>query len=169
MQQLTAWSGRIDRFNGCVGRGVSWLVLAIVLGQFGLVAARYLFGVGSIWAGEAVIYAHATLFMLASAWTLSAGGHVRVDIFYADAKPRNKAWIDLGGAILLLLPFTLVLLWFGLPYASRSWIVLERSQESSGLPLVFLLKSLIPLFALLMALQGLAQAIKAIDTLSRPR
>ena len=68
--------------------------------------------------------------------------------------------IDLAGALLLLLPFALVLLWLALPYAARSWAILERSQETSGLPLVFVLKTLIPLFALLMALQGIAQAIR---------
>jgi TRAP-type mannitol/chloroaromatic compound transport system permease small subunit len=116
-----------------------------------------------------VIYAHATLFMLAAAWTLRAGGHVRVDVFYAEASPRAKAIIDLVGSLLLLLPFAAVLVWLSVPYAVRSWAILERSQETSGLPLVYLLKTLIPLFALLMALQGIAQAIRAIQALARPR
>jgi len=152
---------RIDRFNTGIGRAVAWLALVVVLLQFALVVARYLFGLGSIWLTEAVIYAHASLFMLACAWTLRAGGHVRVDIFYADASPRTKAKIDLIGALLLLLPFALVLVFLSLPYATRSWNILERSQEASGLPLVYLLKSLIPLFAFLMAMQGIAQAIRA--------
>jgi len=96
------------------------------------------------------------------------GGHVRVDVFYAHASARAKAAIDLVGALLLLLPFTLTLLWLSLPYAARSWAILERSQESSGLPLVFLLKSFIPLFAALMALQGVSQAIRAISVLRTP-
>ena len=66
-----------------------------------------MFGLGSIWLTETVIYAHATLFMLAAAWTLRAGGHVRVDVFYAEASPRTKAMIDLAGSVLLLLPFAL--------------------------------------------------------------
>jgi TRAP-type mannitol/chloroaromatic compound transport system permease small subunit len=94
---------------------------------------------------------------------------VRVDIFYAEASARTRAWIDLAGAVLLLLPFALVLIWLSVPYAARSWAILERSQESSGLPLVFVLKTLIPLFAALMALQGIAQAIRAADALTRPR
>ena len=136
-----------------------------MLGQFALVVARYLFGFGSIWLSEAVIYAHATLFMLAAAWTLRLGGHVRVDIFYADASPRAKAAVDYLGSLLLLLPFTFVVLVFATPYAARSWAVLERSQEVGGLPLVFALKTLIPLFAVLLALQGMAQAIRAAQTL----
>jgi TRAP-type mannitol/chloroaromatic compound transport system permease small subunit len=166
---MTALADRIDRLTTSVGRAVAWLALAIVLLQFALVVARYLFGLGSIWLTETVIYAHATLFMLAAAWTLKAGGHVRVDIFYAEAGPRTRARIDLIGAVLLLLPFALVLVWLSVPYAARSWAILERSQESSGLPLVFLLKTLIPAFALLMALQGIAQAIRAIQALARPR
>jgi len=166
MQSL---ADRIDRFNTSIGRAVSWLALAVVLLQFTLVVARYLFGLGSIWMTEAVIYGHATLFMLACAWTLHAGGHVRVDIFYAEVLPSTRAIIDLAGALLLLLPFALVLIFLSLPYAARSWAILERSQEASGLPLVFLLKSLIPLFAALIALQGVAQATRAFAALTRPR
>ena len=165
---MTALADRIDRLTTGLGRAVAWLVLVVVLLQFGLVIARYAFGLGSIWLAETVIYAHATLFMLAAAWTLRAGGHVRVDVFYAEASPRTKAVIDLVGSVLLLLPFTVVLIWLSVPYVARSWAVLERSQESSGLPLVYLLKTLIPLFAALMALQGVAQAIRALAVL-RPR
>lgn len=159
----------IDRLTRAVGRAVAWLALVIVLLQFALVVARYGFGFGSIWLTETVVYAHATLFMLAAAWTLQAGGHVRVDVFYAEAGPRARAIVDLVGALLLLLPFMLVLLWLSLPYAARSWAILERSQETSGLPLVFLLKSVIPLFAVLMALQGVAQAIRAFGALMKAR
>ena len=162
---MDKFAASIDGLNRAIGRAVAWLALAIVLLQFALVVARYVLGFGSIWLTETVIYAHATLFMCAAAWTLQAGGHVRVDVFYADAGPRKRALIDLLGALLLLLPFMLVLLWLSLPYAARSWAVLERSQETSGLPLVFLLKTIIPLFAALMALQGVAQAVRAVRVL----
>jgi TRAP-type mannitol/chloroaromatic compound transport system permease small subunit len=166
---LISLADRIDRLTTAVGRAVAWLALVIVLLQFALVVARYVFGFGSIWLTETVIYANAALFLLASAWTLRIGGHVRVDVFYAHASARTKAVIDFIGALLLLLPFAVVLVWLSVPYAARSWAILERSQEASGLPLVFLLKTFIPLFAALMALQGLAQAIRALDALSGPR
>lgn len=165
---MNRFADTIDRLTTAIGRAVAWLVLVIVLLQFALVVARYVFGFGSIWLTETVIYAHAALFMLATAWTLRAGGHVRVDVFYAEATPRTQAMVDLAGALLLLLPFALVLLWLALPFAARSWAVLERSQESSGLPIVFLLKTLVPLFAGLMALQGVAQAIRAFTILIPP-
>jgi TRAP-type mannitol/chloroaromatic compound transport system permease small subunit len=159
---------RIDRLNGAIGRTAAWLALAVVLLQFSVVVMRYVFGAGSIWLTESIIYSHAALLMLVAAWTLHEGGHVRVDVFYADAKPSTKAWVDLIGAFLLLLPFMLVLLWFAIPYVERSWSILERSRETSGLPVVFLLKTLIPAFAVLMALQGIAQAIRAYDVLCTP-
>jgi TRAP-type mannitol/chloroaromatic compound transport system permease small subunit len=159
---------RIDRLTRAVGRAAAWLALAMVLVQFALVVARYVFSFGSLWLTQSVIYGQATLITLAAAWTLAAGGHVRVDVFYAHASARTRAIVDLVGSLIMLLPFALVLLWLSVPYAARSWAILERSQEIGGLPLVFLLKTLVPLFAALMALQGVAQAIRAWAALRTP-
>jgi len=159
--RLADIADRIERLTAAVGRAVMWCGLAMVVVQVVVVLMRYVLGVGSIWLSEAIVYAHATLFMGAAAWTLQQGGHVRVDIFYADAPPRRRAVVDLLGALVLLLPFCGVLAWFALPYVGRSWTILERSREASGLPLVFLLKTLIPVFAALLGLQGIAQAIRA--------
>jgi TRAP-type mannitol/chloroaromatic compound transport system permease small subunit len=166
-EQATHLADRIDRLTGAVGQVVAWLVLAMVLVQFAVVIMRYGLGIGSIWLQESILYAHAALFLLAAAWTLRDDRHVRVDIFYADASPARKAVVDLAGALLLLLPFMAVLAWYAWPYVARSWAIHERSQEVSGLPFVYLLKSLLLLFALLMALQGVAQAIRAWGALRR--
>jgi TRAP-type mannitol/chloroaromatic compound transport system permease small subunit len=107
--------------------------------------------------------------MLAAAWTLQVDGHVRVDIFYAQAKPRTRALIDLIGAIVFLAPFVVVLAALATPYVARSWTIFERSRETSGLPFVYLLKTLIPAFAFLLGLQGVAQAIRAALVLTAPR
>src|SRR4051794_11017911 len=168
LAHFTTLAERIDRLNTAIGRAASWCALAIVLIGFAVVLLRYVLGLGSIWLQESILYAHAVLFLLAAAWTLKEGGHVRVDVFYADASPRAKAWVDLCGALFLLLPFCLAILWFSLPYVQRSWAILERSRESSGLPLVFLLKALIPAFAVLLALQGAAQISKALCVLIPP-
>jgi len=158
----------IDRITAATGRAAAWLALALVAVQFAVVVLRYVFGMGSVWLQETIVYAHAAMILLAAAWTLQAGGHVRVDIFYAEASPRARALVDLLGALLLLLPFMLVLLVVALPYVGRSWSILERSREAGGLPLVFALKTLIPVFALLLALQGIAQAIRAAAALRGP-
>lgn len=163
---MMALAERIDRLNAAIGLGAAWAALFIVLVQFLVVLLRYVVGTGSIWLSESIIYGHATLFMLAAAWTLREGGHVRVDVFYADASARTKAMIDFVGALLLLMPFMLVLAAYAVPYAARAWAILERSRETSGLPAVFLLKTLIPAFAILFALQGVSQAIRAANVLA---
>ncbi len=81
---------RIDRFNTAIGRTASWCALAIVLIGFAVVLLRYVLGIGSIWLQELILYAHAALFLLAAAWTLKEGGHVRVDVFYADAVAAHQ-------------------------------------------------------------------------------
>jgi len=162
---MLAMADRIDRMNAAIGRAAAWAGLLVVLLQFAVVVMRYVFGLGSIWLTEGIVYSQGVLIMLAAAWTLREGGHVRVDVFFERASPRTRAFVDLAGALLLLLPFMLLLLWFSLPYVSRSWAILERSRETSGIPAVFLLKTLIPLFALLMLLQGVSQAIRAAHAL----
>jgi TRAP-type mannitol/chloroaromatic compound transport system permease small subunit len=166
---VSRFADGIDRISGAVGRGAAWLVLFVVIVQFAVVVMRYVFGVGSIKLNESILYGHAALLMLAAAWTLREEGHVRVDIFYADAGPRAKAWIDFLGALFLLLPFAFLLAWTSLPYVARSWAILEHSRETSGLPFVYLLKTLIPAFAVLLLLQGVAQALRAFEVLAGKR
>jgi TRAP-type mannitol/chloroaromatic compound transport system permease small subunit len=156
----------IDRLTAAAGRLAAWCSLYVVIAEFAVVAMRYLFGLGSIRLQESVLYADAALVMLAAAWVLQVNGHVRVDIFYTRAGPRTRALIDLFGAIVFLLPLVVVLLLVAVPYTERSWSVFEGSPQPSGLPYVYLLKTLIPLFAVLLGLQGLAQAICAALSLS---
>lgn len=158
----------IDRINAVAGQVASWCCLFVVAAEFALVVMRYVFGVGSIALQELVIYAAAAVYLLAAGWTLKIGGHVRVDVFYASARPRTRALVDLLGALVFLLPFAIALALVSLPYVARSWAILEHSRESSGLPFAYLIKGLIPLFALLIGLQGVAQAIRAAFALLAP-
>jgi TRAP-type mannitol/chloroaromatic compound transport system permease small subunit len=159
---------RIDRITAAIGRAAAWCCVYVVLAEFAVVVLRYALGLGSIKLQESVLYAHAGLFMLAAAWTLQVDGHVRVDVFYAHWRPRTRALVDLCGALLFLLPFAAVLVWLSMPYVERSWAIFERSPEASGLPFVYLLKTLIPVFALLIGLQGVAQSVRAALVLSGP-
>jgi TRAP-type mannitol/chloroaromatic compound transport system permease small subunit len=158
---------RIDQFSTAVGRAVAWLVLFVVVVQFVVVLLRYVLGIGSIWLQESIVYAHALAFLLALAWVLKTDGHVRVDVFYRDASLRTRAWVNLLGTLFLLLPTAAVVLWLSLPYAARAWSILERSQETSGLPLVFLLKTAIPVAAAMLALQGCAEIVRTVAVLTR--
>ena len=151
----------IDRFNSAIGHVAAWAVLVMVLVQFAIIMLRFALGLGSLWMQESLHYLLAILVLFAAPWTLQANGHVRVDIFYADATSRTQAKIDLAGALLLLIPFMAAVIWFSWPYASRAWAIMEGSREAGGIPLVFLLKSSIPVFAALMLLQGVAQAFRA--------
>ena len=146
----------INSFNDLIGRAVSWLVCAMVAITFLIVVMRYGFNVGSIAIQESVIYLHSIVFMLAIAYTYKHNGHVRVDIFYSSFSDYKKAWVDLLGTLLLLIPFCIYLISSSWEYASNAWQLLEGSREAGGLPLVFILKSLVPLMPALLLLQGLA-------------
>lgn len=155
----------ISAINGTLGRIAGWLVLVMVLVQFSVVVMRYVFGVNLIAMQETVIYAHATLFMVGSAFTLLMDGHVRVDIFYHEASARRKAWINLLGTFLFLVPFMLIILNYSWDYVATAWRIHEGSRETSGLPYLYILKAVILVFAGMMLAQGIAEAGKAALTL----
>jgi TRAP-type mannitol/chloroaromatic compound transport system permease small subunit len=143
-----------------LGEWIAWLSLAMVLVTFLVVVLRYAFDSGSIALQESVTYLHATLFMLAIAYTLGRDGHVRVDIFYQRMSPRARARVDLIGTLVLLIPVCAVIFWLGWRYVGDSWSVREGSREAGGLPGVYLLKTLILLTPALLLLQGLAWAAR---------
>jgi TRAP-type mannitol/chloroaromatic compound transport system permease small subunit len=155
----------VEAFIDWSGRTVSWLSLLLVLVTFFVVVLRYVFDSGSIALQEVSSYLHATIFLVGMAYTLQQDAHVRVDIFYSSASPKRKALVDFLGTYLLLFPICLLLLWTASPYVGNSWAVFEGSTESSGIQGVFLLKSLIPAFAMLLAMAGFNIAARASITL----
>ena len=150
----------IDLFTDRSGRLLAWLALAMALVTTVVVIQRYGFNVGSIAAQEAVTYMHGCLFMLGAAYTLKADSHVRVDIFYRNFSPRARAWINSLGGIVFLLPLCAFIGFASWNYVSESWLIRETSPEPGGIPAVFLLKSLIPLMAFNLFLQGLAETLR---------
>jgi len=158
VQRLLAF---IDRANALIGRGIAWLTLAMVVVTVLVVLLRYLFSTGWIAMQESITYMHALVFMLGAAYALQRDAHVRVDIFYQRLSVRGRAWVDLLGSLLLLVPFCLFVIVTSWDYVSVSWTLLEGSREAGGLPGVFLLKSCIPVMALLVLLQGLATVLRS--------
>jgi len=152
----------IDRFSETTGRLVSWMTLGTVLVTFAVVVLRYVFNSGSIALQEFISYLHASVFMLGAAYTLKHDGHVRVDIIYRDLGPRAKAWINLCGTLLMLMPVCAFILYVSWEYVAVSWSMSEGSQESGGLDAVFLLKTVIPMMAILLLLQGLSMVLHSI-------
>ncbi len=150
----------VDRLNEGIGRTLAWLTLGMVLVQFVVVVMRYVFGIGSVMMQEAIVYMHATVFLGGAAYTLLHNGHVRCDIFYSDATPRTRAIVDLIGVFLFLLPMCVMIFWVSWPYVANAWAVLEGSPEGRlGIPAVFLLKTVILVFAVLLALQAISLAV----------
>ena len=148
-----------------LGRGVSWLTLMMVLLTFGIVVLRYGFNQGWIWLQESVTYLHAIVFMVAAAWAYQTDDHVRVDIFYRGNSARYKNWVNLLGTIFFLIPFSVFLLVIGWDYVSASWSTMESSREAGGLPLVYILKSLILILPALLLLQSWSTARLCISAL----
>lgn len=152
----------IDGVNAVIGKVAAWLTLAIVLLTTVLVVARYGFNWNSIALQELVMYLHAAVFMLGAAWTLQKDGHVRVDIAYRGFSSRGKAVANIIGTLFFLFPFFLLILYFSWGYMLKSWAVHEGSTQAGGLPYVYVLKSLMPAFAVLMLLQGVAELLRNI-------
>lgn len=153
--------------NTVVGRLTAWLVLYMTLMQFVVVIMRYVFSYGSIQMQESIWYMYGLLFMLGAGYTLAKEGHVRLDVFYRDASDRTKAWINLFGSLILLLPFCLVNFDFAWPLILKSWAVREGSTEAAGLPYIYLFKTVILVFSVLVAMEGVALAIRSFLTLTR--
>ena len=159
----------VDLLNERVGALVSWLTLCMVCVTFLVVVLRYGFDIGWIAMQESVTYMHALVFTAGAAYTLKQDAHVRVDVFYRELGPRAQAWINLIGTLLMLFPVCFFLLWSSVDYVYSSWVLLEGSREAGGLPLVFILKSCIPLMACLLVLQGLSLACHSLLTIVSSR
>jgi TRAP-type mannitol/chloroaromatic compound transport system permease small subunit len=158
-------AGRLDAINRATGATVRWFALVMVLLQFGVVLLRYVFGFSSIALNESVLYLHSALFMLGAGFTLLVDGHVRVDIFYARLGARGRAGIDLFGHLCLLMPSMVALLYWSWPSVRRSWAIWEGAISVGGLPAVFLMKTLIPIFCGLILIQSAACLLRVIARL----
>jgi TRAP-type mannitol/chloroaromatic compound transport system permease small subunit len=148
-----------------VGRSVSWLLPLMILLTFSIVVLRYGMNLGWIWLQELVVYFHSAVFLLAAAWAFQADEHVRVDIFYRDKSPRHKAWVNLLGTLVFVVPFSIYLFWVGWGYVLASWEVFEGSREAGGLNFVYVLKSLMLLLPVLLLLQSIGTALRCVRVL----
>lgn len=156
----------IDATNRFIGRTVAWGTIVMGVLQFSMVITRYVFGIGSVWVQESITYVFATLFMFGSASALLTDGHVRVDVWYREASPKARALVNLLGTLVFLWPVTGLILFESWTYVTNAFRILEGSRETSGIPLVYLLKAEILVFAALLALQGLSMVIRSIGVLS---
>ena len=166
LESIAFW---LTAFNTAIGRFTAWLVLFMTLMQFVVVIMRYVFSYGSIQMQESIWYMHGLLFMLGAAYTLAKEGHVRLDVFYREASARTKSWVNLVGSLLFLLPFCIVNFEFAWSLVLNSWAVREGSTETVGLPYIYLFKTVILVFSVLLVLEGIALAIRSILQLTEQR
>ena len=172
MRTLLRIAHRIDRTNEWVGRGAYWLTLLMVgVGAYNALV-RYLdrftgLGLSSNTYIELQWYMYSLIFLLGAAWTLKHDAHVRVDVLFARLTPRGRAWVNLGGALLFLLPFCILVIGMSWPTVYNSWAVLEVSPDPGGLPR-YPIKTAIPVAFFLLFLQGISLAIKQIAFLRNP-
>lgn len=151
----------LDRVSGTAMGFALAAAFSIILIQLAAVLLRYVFGLSFSWLNDSVIFTFAMMFMLGAAATLRDDGHVRVDILRPRFGPRTKAGIELFGSLVFIVPIGILILYAGSGLIARSWIGLEHFNESDGLPIKYLFKTMVPLFAILMIGQALSQSIKA--------
>lgn len=151
----------LDKINEVTGSVVSWFSAVLVLIICLDVAMRYLFDFTLIWIIELEIYFYALLFLLASGFALKHDRHVRVDVFYSKMSDKNKAWVDLIGTTIFLLPWCLIIIWVSANYSYFSFLIQERSPQPGGLPALYILKFSMTVGFILLALQGLNLWLKS--------
>lgn len=152
----------INQINRTVGNIFMWLSVAIVLVCFWVVVERYLFSNTRLWMQDLYPWMNGVMFTAVAGYALYRNEHVRVDIFFRPASILRKAWLDLLGVCIFLMPFTWVVWSYSLVFVQRSVGLMEGSANPGGMPGLFVLKSFILVLAALIALQGLAMAIRSI-------
>jgi len=157
----------LDRISIVAGRITSWLTLVMVIVTVVIVVMRYVFDAGAVWLQESVVWMHAVVFMVGAAYTLQQDDHVRVDIFYRDMSRRRRAWVDLLGTLLFLLPLCVFLGYKSWDFVVVSWHLGESSREPGGMPYPFvpILKSVLLVMPLLLGVQGTALMIRSLQVL----
>lgn len=161
MRPWLGLSSLIDRVNEVIGKTMAWLILIAVLVSATNAVIRKVFSVSSNSWLELQWYLFGAAFLLASAYTLKQNEHIRIDIIYGLFSRRTQHWIDLFGHLVFLMPFTLLMLYYFVPYVAQSFANGEVSTNSGGLT-IWPAKALLLVGFLLLAFQGVSEIIKKI-------
>ena len=146
----------INKINTRIGKSFAWLLLIMVILTCIIVVLRYLFNIGFIWMQELVRFCYAMVFLACAAYTLAEDEHVRVDIIYSNLSNKSKSIINIIGSIIFVIPVCLVIIYYSFNYVVNSWAQLEGSLEERGLHAVYILKSFIWIFAIMLIFQALS-------------
>ena len=148
-----------DSINRYTGYLCAFLVVLMTVNVFIVVFLRYLFGISFIWLQETYVWMHAYIFMAGAGFTYLNDAHVRIDIIYRSSSKVYKTIVDLVGNIFLLMPFLYIIWSYSFPFVYKSFQINEVSREAGGLPMLFLLKAAILIFAFLLFIQALSKLI----------
>jgi len=162
MRQVGALAALICRVNWIIGQVFSWLALGIVVVCFAVVVQRYVFSVSYVWMQDLYIWLNGAMFTAVAGFALLRDNHVRVDIFYRPAQMRTRALVDLVGVLIFLMPFAVIVYVYSMPFVLRAWSYYESSANVGGMPGLFILKSFIIAFVLLLAAQGVAMICRSV-------
>jgi TRAP-type mannitol/chloroaromatic compound transport system permease small subunit len=150
----------IDQLSKTVGHVFAWCIVILMLGTSYEVFVRYVLNEPTSWAFDFSYIMYGALFFMAGAYTLSRGGHVRADMFYRLWRPRTQATVELALYILFFFPGIIAMIGSGWVYGTESMKIFEKSINSPvGIP-VWQIKMLIPVGAILIGLQGLAEVMR---------
>lgn len=165
MRWIVALDNGLARLSNYCGWVASLAFILMTLAVFFNVIARYVFNDVSIGMQEMEWHLYSAVFLLGIPYALRTDGHVRVDVFYDRRSDFFKAWVNLVGAVLLILPFAALIAWYGYDYALSAYAMGEGSGDPGGLPHRWIIKALIPFSAIFMATGGLGMVTKAIRVL----
>lgn len=160
MRFLERYVAFIDACNDKIGKLVGWLSTLMVLIVFYDTVMRYAFNKGNVGLQEMEWHLFAIIFLIGAAYTLKEGGHVRVDILFIHFNKKTKAWVDMMGSLIFLIPFCIMVIYSTQKYVGNSWAVREISPDPGGLPARYLLKAMIPTGFFLLILQGFSEMFK---------
>jgi TRAP-type mannitol/chloroaromatic compound transport system permease small subunit len=156
MKGIKALSLWIDNLNEWVGRGVAWVTLGLVLVVFIDVVMRYLFNTSFVFTQELEWHLFGFIFLIGAGYTLLHDGHVRVDIIYQRLSYKGRAWVNLLGVLLFLIPGCIMLITTSWKFTINSYSILEGSPDPGGIPFRFIIKGCMPLGFVLLLMQGIS-------------
>ena len=166
MRLLNRYVELVDKINSTIGKYTSWLTTVLVLVVVFDVITRYVFNESSVAIQELEWHLFAIFFLMGAAYTLQKDDHVRVDLFYSKFNIKQKAWLNIAGTTIFLIPFTLLIIYASQNYVLNSFALNESSPDPGGLPARFILKAFIPLSFLLLLLQGFSLLFKSIQEIN---
>ncbi|WP_325892342.1 TRAP transporter small permease subunit [Grimontia sp. NTOU-MAR1] len=165
MYTLLLLERSINRIADVLGWIASTLFLLLVINVFYNVVMRYVFNQVSIGSQELEWHLFSAVFLLGIPYALKTGGHVRIDVFYERWPQKIQAVIDLLGCLILLLPFSFLIFYFGLGFTQEAYQLGEGSGDPGGLPHRWVIKGMIPVSFLFLFLIGISKSLNAIQRL----